>query len=211
MKMVVMTGSPRPKGTTNRLADEFIKGATEAGHEVFRFNCATAKVHPCVGCNHCGFGAGPCVFQDDFAKVLAPKLQGADAVVLCGSTYYFALNPQLASAISRFYCINNAITGERKAVLITACGDEGEWITDGIEKTHEGILKFMRWTDAGRVIARGFQSAAEVASSPFVKAEFGTSVEVERFGEKIPHTRASYHVTFLVKVDASKRVAELAA
>ena len=45
----------------------------------------------------------------------------------------------------------------------------------------------------------------------FAKAEFGTSVKVERFNEKIPHTRAPYHVTFLVKVDASKRVAELAA
>ena len=45
----------------------------------------------------------------------------------------------------------------------------------------------------------------------FAKAEFGTSVEVERFDEKIPNTRAPYHVTFLVKVDASKRVAELAA
>jgi len=45
----------------------------------------------------------------------------------------------------------------------------------------------------------------------FAKAEFGTGVTVERFDEKIPNTRAPYHVTFLVKVDASKRVAELAA
>jgi len=36
-------------------------------------------------------------------------------------------------------------------------------------------------------------------------------VTVERFDEKIPNTRAPYHVTFLVKVDASKRVQELAA
>jgi len=42
----------------------------------------------------------------------------------------------------------------------------------------------------------------------FAKAEFGTSVKVERFDEKIPNTRAPYHVTFLVKVDASKRVRE---
>ena len=45
----------------------------------------------------------------------------------------------------------------------------------------------------------------------FAKAEFGTEVTVERFDEKIPNTRAPYHVTFLVKVDASKCVAELAA
>lgn len=45
----------------------------------------------------------------------------------------------------------------------------------------------------------------------FAKAEFGTGVTVERFDEKIPNTRAPYHVTFLVRVDASKRVKELAA
>jgi len=53
--------------------------------------------------------------------------------------------------------------------------------------------------------------AALDSAVAFAKAEFGTEVTVERFDEKIPNTRAPYHVTFLVKVDASKRVAELAA
>ena len=33
----------------------------------------------------------------------------------------------------------------------------------------------------------------------------------ERLEEKIPNTRAPYHVTFLVRIDATKRVKELAA
>ena len=45
----------------------------------------------------------------------------------------------------------------------------------------------------------------------FAKAEFGTDVSIERLNEKIPNTRAPYHVTFLVQVDASQRVQELAA
>ena len=53
--------------------------------------------------------------------------------------------------------------------------------------------------------------AALDSAVAFAKAEFGTGVTVERFDEKIPNTRAPYHVTFLVKVDASKRVKELAA
>ena len=53
--------------------------------------------------------------------------------------------------------------------------------------------------------------AALDSAVAFAKAEFGTSATVERLEEKIPNTRAPYHVTFLVKVDASKRVAELAA
>ena len=53
--------------------------------------------------------------------------------------------------------------------------------------------------------------AALDSAVAFAKAEFGTGVTVERLDEKIPNTRAPYHVTFLVQVDASKRVAELAA
>lgn len=32
MKIVLITGSPRKKGTSNLLAEHFIKGAEEAGH-----------------------------------------------------------------------------------------------------------------------------------------------------------------------------------
>ena len=53
--------------------------------------------------------------------------------------------------------------------------------------------------------------AALDSAVAFAKAEFGTSATVERFDERIPNTRSPYHVTFLVKVDASKRVQELAA
>ena len=60
------------------------------------------------------------------------------------------------------------------------------------------------------VASEDAQAALDSAVA-FAKAEFGTSAMVERFDEKIPNTRAPYHVTVLVKVDASKRVAEPAA
>lgn len=55
------------------------------------------------------------------------------------------------------------------------------------------------------------EDAALKSAQAFAKAEFGTEATVERLEEKIPNTRAPYHVTFLVRVDASKRVKELAA
>ena len=39
MKIVVLTGSPRRNGNSAYLAEQFIKGAEEQGHEVFRFDC----------------------------------------------------------------------------------------------------------------------------------------------------------------------------
>ena len=72
MKIVVLTGSPRRNGNTNHLAGQFIKGAEEAGHEVYRFDCAQRKVSPCIACNRCGMN-GQCIFSDDFEE-LRPHL-----------------------------------------------------------------------------------------------------------------------------------------
>ena len=55
------------------------------------------------------------------------------------------------------------------------------------------------------------EDAALESAQAFAKAEFGTDVEVIRDEEKIPNTRAPYHIRLRLKVDASKRVQELAA
>ena len=49
MYIVMITGSPHRHGTSALLADEFIRGATESGHAVFRFDAAFECVHPCIG------------------------------------------------------------------------------------------------------------------------------------------------------------------
>ena len=53
MRIVVITGSPHRHGTSALLADRFIQGAQEAGHEVFRFDAAFETVHPCLACEKC--------------------------------------------------------------------------------------------------------------------------------------------------------------
>ena len=52
MKITVLTGSPRENGTSNYMADEFIRGAEESGHEVYRFDTARADIKNCIGFNH---------------------------------------------------------------------------------------------------------------------------------------------------------------
>ena len=51
MKIVVLEGSPNKNGSSNMLAEQFIKGALETGHQVEVIDAARAKIHPCTGCN----------------------------------------------------------------------------------------------------------------------------------------------------------------
>ena len=90
-----------------------------------------------------------------------------------------------------------------------ACEKNGWYVAVAMmppERTTLHIEKF-----GEEPVASEDAQAALDSAVAFAKAEFGTSVTVERLDEKIPNTRAPYHVTFLVKVDASKRVQELAA
>ena len=61
MKVTVITGSAHKKGTSALLADKFIEGAKEAGHEVFRFDAAFENVKPCLGCEYCSSHDSECV------------------------------------------------------------------------------------------------------------------------------------------------------
>ena len=75
-----------------------------------------------------------------------------------------------------------------------------------LERTTLHIEKF-----GEEPVASEDAQAALDSAVAFAKTEFGIEATVERLEEKIPNTRSPYHVTFLVRVDASKRVKELAA
>lgn len=47
MNIVAIMGSPRKHGNTDRLLDEMIKGAEDAGHNVIKHYIGDLDVHPC--------------------------------------------------------------------------------------------------------------------------------------------------------------------
>ena len=65
----MITGSPHKDGTSNVLACEFIRGAEEAGHDVYRFDAAFEDVSPCRGCDSCRVHGGKCVYSDSMDKI----------------------------------------------------------------------------------------------------------------------------------------------
>ena len=68
MNILVIESSPHKHGSSNLLADQFIKGAKESGHQVTVFDAARADLHPCLGCDFCGMN-GPCSQKDDGEKL----------------------------------------------------------------------------------------------------------------------------------------------
>lgn len=171
MKIVVLTGSPRRNGNTNHLAAQFIKGAEEAGHEVYRFDCASRKVSPCIACNRCGMN-GPCVFQDDFEE-LRPHLVDADMVVFATPMYYFGFSSQLKTVIDRFYALNGQLKGnEKHSVLLMAYADTAPKESEPMLSHYHTLLRYLGWKDSGTVVASGMWPVGAVNGTEYSRKAY---------------------------------------
>ena len=102
MKVLVITGSMRKNGNTSILADEFIRGAKDAGHEAEKVELREKKFGDCFGCRACHKNGGTCVQKDDMADVLA-KVQEADVIALASPMYYFTWTGLMKRFLDRTY------------------------------------------------------------------------------------------------------------
>ena len=170
MKIVVLNGSPRPKGNTAALISAFVEGAEGAGHQVSVLQVGTMKIGGCRGCEYChDKGGGKCVQKDDMDRVY-PALAEADMTVLASPVYYFGLTGQLQSAVSRFYAVG-APAAKKYALLLTSGSPN---VYGVIEAQYRGILNFLQAEDLGILEFDGKQVGTEEALAK-VKA-FGASL-----------------------------------
>lgn len=170
MKILIITGSPRKNGNSNTLVDNFIKGAEEAGHNIVRFDSAFKKVHPCVACNKCGIN-GQCVFKDDF-EFVKENIVDADIVVFATPMYYFGISAQLKAVIDRFYAINGQIHVPKKSVLIMTYADTSSREAQPIVSHYEALLRYLGWTEAGKIIAPGVWTEGDVNQTQYPKQAY---------------------------------------
>ena len=171
MKVSVITGSPHKNGTTAYLTEQFIKGAEEAGHEIFRFDAANKDVHPCIACEKCHGSTPVCVFKDDMQE-LNPHLIEADVIALVSPIYYYDINAQLKAVIDRFYANDAVLHGGRKAVLMVAMADNNAETAKGALETFKGMAKYLEWDIAGTVVGVNCMTPEMIKNTDYPKQAY---------------------------------------
>ena len=161
MKVLVLTGSPHKKGTTNVLAEAFCTGVVEAGGEAVRIDAALQEINPCRGCDYCK-SRGVCVQKDDMQEVSRQVLE-ADAIALISPIYFFGMTAQIKAVIDRLYATYPAFQQKGlHAALICAGGDTEEWVMQGAVANYEALCRYLNWQDRGRVFALGAQTKEDL-------------------------------------------------
>ncbi len=167
MKITVLTGSPHKNGTTSILAQKFIEGAIEAGHEIFQFDCSSHKVKPCLGCDQCQYGKNACILKDDMHKLYS-QIINADLIAFITPLYYHSYSAQLKTVIDRFHGIDDLIRGtNKKAVLLVAGASDQNWIMDGLVTTYHTQLRYLGWQDCGIVLATNCYYQNDIINSKY--------------------------------------------
>lgn len=152
-RILVITGSPNREGNSAKMANAFIRGAEQAGHEVTMFEAAYRDMR--------GFTAGE---PDDFRE-LAPLLVAADAVVLATPLYWYSFPAQLKAVIDQLDYSESSEMAGKESYLLVSGGDAGDETYSAIDALYGSITEYMRWLDRGILRAGGLDEAGAIEKS----------------------------------------------
>ena len=117
--ILVISGSPRKGGNSDILCDQFMAGATEAGHTVEKIFVQEHKIAPCLGCEYCQSHDGACVQKDGMDAILE-KMVKADVLVLASPVYFYSVSAQIKTLIDRTVARYTEIKNKSMYYIITA-------------------------------------------------------------------------------------------
>lgn len=138
MKILVLNGSPRPKGNTAEMVAVFKDAAEKAGHTVDAVDVCRMDIKGCLACEYChGKGQGTCVQKDDMKKIYE-LLKDTEMLVLAAPIYYHNISGQLKCVIDRFYSAlyPTAPKTLKKAAMFLSSGDDDMFV--GAQFSYDG-------------------------------------------------------------------------
>lgn len=118
MKVMLVNGSPRKKGCTNRALEEVAAQFEKEGIETETFWIGT-KVQGCTACGTCR-NTGECVFDDQVREFLA-KAADADGFVFGSPVYYGAAAGGIESFMDRAFYSGRRFLEDKPVASVVSC------------------------------------------------------------------------------------------
>lgn len=161
MRILVLNGSPHPKGNTKQMVEAFQEGAVSSSHHVDVVDVCQKKIGGCLACEYCHTkGLGNCVQTDDMQEIYT-LLKEADMLVIASPIYYHGISGQLKCVIDRFYSAAYPVKPPhlKKVAMILSSGDSDMY--DGALFSYKGdFLDYLGLEDMGVFTAYGAENGS---------------------------------------------------
>ena len=137
-RILVLSTSPRIGGNSETLADVFIKGAEEAGHETKKICLYDKKIEFCTGCLGCQT-TGKCILRDDAERIIA-QMKAMDVLVFATPIYFYEMSGQMKTLLDHTNPLFPAEYEFRDIYLLATSADEEESSMEAAVKGLEGWI-----------------------------------------------------------------------
>ena len=119
MKVLLINGSPRPRGNTFLALSEVANTLHEEGVETELIQIGPHAVQGCIACGMCG-REGRCTFHDDlYHRVMTAIKGGIDGLIVGSPVYYGGPNGSLCALLDRvFYSLGQHLAYKPGAAVV---------------------------------------------------------------------------------------------
>ncbi|MBU5626100.1 flavodoxin family protein [Oscillibacter sp. MSJ-2] len=164
-KVLALSTSPRRGGNSELLADAFLAGAAEAGHETEKICLYDQNIQFCRGCLACQ-KTKRCIIRDDVEGILE-KMRRVDVLVFATPIYFYEMSGQMKTLLDRTNPLFPAEYAFRDIYLLATAADGDESAMDGAVKGLEGWIScFDRAKLSGVVRGVGVDSLGAIQTHP---------------------------------------------
>lgn len=174
MKVLGLSGSPRPDGNTSILLDRFLAGAVAGQAQAKRINLAGLNISACTHCDACTQN-GVCTIDDDMSAVYA-EIEKADVLVLASPLQFMTVTADMKAAIDRcqVYWARKYVLGtpplagdrKRRGVFISVGGQKGRSIFDAARVTVKALFVSLDIEYSGELLFPGIDEKGAVVRHP---------------------------------------------
>lgn len=126
--VVVISTSLRANSNSDELAQNFAKGASEAGNNVEIISLKGKNIGFCIGCLACQKN-GECVIKDDAIEI-TEKVLNADVVVWVTPIYYYEMSGQMKTLIDRMNSMYSKEYKFRDVYMLSSAAEDEEYVPE---------------------------------------------------------------------------------
>lgn len=183
MKVLVLNGSPRKKGTVATLLRAVAEGA-QGQHEVEWIDLYDHDMKPCVACMKCRPDL-TCVLAKDTAHMIGDKIREAGALIVGTPTHWGNMSAKLKILFDRNVPVfmgekPNGMPEPRqkgkKAIIVTACS--APWPFNFLAAESRGAIRAVRevlhyggYRILGTVVKPGSKAKPDISEKLLSKAK----------------------------------------
>lgn len=123
MKVLMLNGSPKAEGNTNRALEEIGAQLKKEGIDYEIFQIGAQPIRDCIGCGQCT--AEGCVFTDDLVNAFIQKAKDADGFIFGTPVYYAHPSGRIQSLLDRAFYGGGAAFAFKPAAAVAVARRAG--------------------------------------------------------------------------------------